>query len=165
MATRSGSVDPGLLLWLIEQTGMTEHELAEALEHESGLLGLAGSAHMREVLTRAGAGDPSAQLAIDVYTHRLRAGIAAMAAALDGVDVLVFTGGVGERSAEIRAGAVSRLGFLGLTIDEQLNANASGDCEITRGGVPSTLVIHAREDLEIAHQTRTVARRQTPDGR
>ena len=84
MATRSGSVDPGLLLWLLEQTGMAELELARALEHESGLLGLAGTADMREVLARAGDGDEPRELALDVYVHRLRAGIAAMAAALGG---------------------------------------------------------------------------------
>ncbi len=83
MATRSGSVDPGLLLWLMEQTGMAELELARALEHESGLLGLAGSADMREVLGRAGNGEESAQPALNVYVHRLRAGIAAMGRRLE----------------------------------------------------------------------------------
>src|SRR5205823_4789259 len=90
MATRSGSVDPGLLLWLLERTDLSERELAIALERESGLLGLAGSADMREVLERAQAGDDEAELALDVYVHRLRGGIAAMAASLRGLDVLVF---------------------------------------------------------------------------
>jgi acetate kinase len=117
MATRSGSVDPGLVLWLIERAGIAERELADKLEHGSGLLGLAGTADMREVLTRADRGDRDARLARDVYVHRARAGIAAMAAALGGLDVLVFTGGVGERSAEIRARAVGGLGFLGLALD------------------------------------------------
>jgi acetate kinase len=155
MATRSGSVDPGLLLWLLERTGLSERELADALEHESGLLGLAGSADMREVLTRAEAGDGAAQLAIDVYLHRLRAGIAAMATALGGLDVLAFTGGVGERSAEVRARAVAGLGFLGLTIDSRRNTSTAGDGDITgEGAAVQTLVVHAREDLEIARQTR-----------
>src|SRR6185437_4820683 len=114
MATRSGSVDPGLLLWLLEQTGMAERELARALEHESGLLGLAGSADMREVLARAAAGESSAQLGLDVYVHRLAAGIAAMAAAIGGLDVVSFTGGVGEYSPEIRSGTAAGLRFLGV---------------------------------------------------
>jgi acetate kinase len=159
MATRSGSVDPGLLLWLMERTGMAERELADTLEHGSGLLGLAGTADMREVLTRADGGDRDASLAHDVYVHRLRAGIAAMAAALDGLGVLVFTGGVGERSAAIRARTVAGLGFLGLALDGQRNANAEGDAEITAGRAKTrTLVVRAREDLEIARQARVAVR-------
>ena len=157
MATRSGSVDPGLLLWLLERTEMSQDELAAALEHESGLLGLAGTADMRQVLADAGADDANALLARDVYIHRLRAGIAAMAAALGGIDALAFTGGVGERSAEIRARAVAGLGFLGLAIDDKHNGRANGDADITTGGAgASTIVVRAREDLEIARQARHV---------
>jgi acetate kinase len=158
MATRSGSVDPGLLLWLMEQTGMAELELARALEHESGLLGLAGTADMREVVARAGDGDEVARLALDVYEHRLRSGIASMSAALGGVDALVFTGGVGEHNPGIRAHATAGLKFLGVAIDERLNAGAGAeDREITAAGAPvRVLVIHAREDLEIARQARMV---------
>jgi acetate kinase len=159
MATRSGSVDPGLLLWLMERTGMAERELAEALEHGSGLLGLAGTADMREVIARAHGDDEDARLALDVYLHRLRAGIAAMTATLGGLDALVFTGGVGEQSAEIRTRAIAGLGFLGLTIDGKRNASAQGDVEITQTGAQSrTLVVRAREDLEIARQTRLALR-------
>jgi acetate kinase len=136
MATRSGSVDPGLVLWLLEHERMTEPQMADALEHESGLLGLAGTADMREVLARD---DETAKLALDVYLHRLRAGIAAMAAALDGLDALVFTGGVGENAPEVRRRAVDGLGFLGV----------GGDDATVR-----VLVIPAREDLEIARQVR-----------
>jgi acetate kinase len=157
MATRSGSVDPGLLLWLMEQTGTAEAQLARVLEHESGLLGLAGSADMRDVLARDAAGDEAARLALDVYVHRLRGGIAAMAAALGGIDALVFTGGVGERSFQIRARAVDGLAFLGLMVDDELNAHAEPDAEVTASGArPRVLVIRAREDLEIARQTRAV---------
>jgi acetate kinase len=157
MATRSGSVDPGLLMWLLEQTGLPERELADALEHRSGLLGLAGTADMREVLAQAHEGGGDAQLALDVYLHSLRAGIAAMAAALGGLDALAFTGGVGEHSAEIRAGAVAGLQFLGLSVDAERNAQPAGDVEITAGGSKArTVVIHAREDLEIARQARAV---------
>jgi acetate kinase len=157
MATRSGSVDPGLLVWLLEHEALTTTELAHALDHESGLLGLAGTADMREVLARAGALDPAATLARDVYVHRLRAGIAAMAAALGGLDALAFTGGVGERSAEIRASAAGGLGFLGVAIDPEHNAGAAGDAEISATESPvRTVVIHAREDLQIAHEVRWV---------
>jgi acetate kinase len=157
MATRSGTVDPGLLLWLQEHAGMSELVLAHALEHESGLLALAGTADMRAVLERAAAGDGDARLALDVYLNRLRAGIAAMAAALGGVDVLVFTGGVGERAPGVRAGAVAGLGFLGLAIDSGANGDAEPDAELTgKPATARTLVVHAREDLEIARQARSV---------
>jgi acetate kinase len=157
MATRCGNVDPGLLLWLLERTGMSENELSHALEHESGLLGLAGTADMREVLAGQAAGDPGATLALAVYVDRLRGGIAAMAAALGGLDVLAFTGGVGERSATIRAAATAGLQFMGIAIDARRNEEAEGDVEISpeRTRV-RTLVIHAREDLEIARQSRAV---------
>ena len=166
MATRSGSVDPGLLLWLLPRAGLSGPQLADSLEHESGLLGLAGSADMREVLARARARarardrdrdrDADARLALDVYLHRLRAGIAAMAAALGGIDALAFTGGVGEAAPAVRAGAVEGLGFLGLSIDEQANAGSPGDRRITGPGTAEVLVIAAREDLEMARQARAV---------
>jgi acetate kinase len=153
MATRSGSVDPGLLLWLIEHTGMAETEIGSSLEHESGMLGLAGSADMREVVARGDSGDPEARLALDVYVHRLRAGIAAMAATLGGLDALVFTGGVGENTPGIRASAATGLAFIGVAVDDRRNDSAAGDVEITTAGAAArTLVIHAREDLEIAAQ-------------
>ena len=155
MATRSGSVDPGLLLWLMEHTGMAEAELAEALEHESGILGLAGSADMREVVAQAESGRREARLALDVYVHRLRGAVAAMAATLGGLDALVFTGGVGENSAGIRATVAADLAFLGVGIDGRLNDAAAEDVEITAAGAAArTLLIHAREDLEIAGQVR-----------
>jgi acetate kinase len=156
MATRSGSVDPGLVLWLAER--MPLGDLAHGLEHESGTLGLGGSADMRDVVAAAG-------LALDAYVHRLRAAIAAMAAALGGVDALVFTGGVGERSARVRSLAVDGLGFLGLAIDEQRNAAATGDAEIGAAGAPARIrVLEAREDLEVTRQTRAVLARRTTDG-
>ncbi len=172
MATRSGSVDPGMLLWLLQHEAVTADELADALEHRSGLLGLAGSADMREVLARAEAQgnateeDASelaerSQLALDVYIHRLRAGIAAMAAALGGLDALAFTGGVGEHSAAIRERAAAGLAFLGVELDRERNDSADGDAEIgTEGAATRTLVIAAREDLEIARQTRAILRKK-----
>jgi acetate kinase len=106
MATRSGSVDPGLVLWLEEHAGMPPAELAATLEYRSGLQGLAGTSDMREILSRAASGDSRAELAREVYLHRLCGSAAAMAAAMNGLDVLVFTGGVGENSAEIRERAM-----------------------------------------------------------
>jgi acetate kinase len=152
MATRSGSVDPGVLLFMIERRGLRPDRLGDALEHRSGLTALAGTGDTRELLARD---DDAARLALDVYLHRLRAGIAAMAAALDGIDVLAFTGGVGEHAAPIRAGA--QLAFLGVAIDGERNAAISGDGEITaEGSAVRTVVVTAREDLEIARQVRAL---------
>jgi acetate kinase len=157
MATRSGSVDPGLLLWLLERDAMTETEMAAALEHDAGLAGLAGTADMREVIARADAGRPEARLALDVYVHRLRTSIGAMAAALGGLDALVFTGGVGERSPAIRALGCHGLRFLGVDLDPDRNREASGDARIDRADTPvPLLVVEAREDIEIAAEVRRV---------
>jgi len=157
MATRAGSVDPGLVLWLEEHAKMPPGELAATLEHRSGLMGLAGTADMRTILAAADAGEPDARLALDVYVHRLRAGIAAMAASLDGLDALVFTGGVGENSPAVRELAARGLSFLGVEIDRELNLTAAGDREIGAAGAPvHTLVIAAREDLQIAREVRSV---------
>jgi acetate kinase len=152
MATRSGSVDPGLLLWLEEHEHLTPHEIATALEHRSGLTALAGTGDMREITDR---GDPDATLAIDVYTHRLAAGIAAMTAATGGLDALVFTGGVGEHSPIVRRRATERLAHLGVAIDPHRNDTADHDEDIsTTGAAVRTMVITAREDLQIAGEAR-----------
>ena len=154
MATRAGSVDPGLVLWLIEHRGITPAALADALERRSGLTGLAGTGDMRELLGRD---DEPARLAIDVYVHRLRASIAAMAAAMGGLDALVFTGGVGENAAEIRADAAAGLGFLGVAVDAARNAVANADTDIGAGDAPvRVFVVAAREDLEMARQARAL---------
>jgi acetate kinase len=160
MNTRTGSVDPGLVLWLLEHRGLTSAELTDALEHRSGLTGLAGTGDMRELLPRADAGEPDAQLALDVYVHRLRAGVAAMAAAMGGLDALAFTGGVGEHAPAIRARAVAGLGFLGVSVDPERNAAATGDALIGDG----TLVVTAREDLEMARQVRALSGPATDTG-
>ncbi len=161
MATRSGSVDPGLVLWLQEHVGTPPAELAATLEGRSGLLGLAGSPDMRAVLASEAAGDPEAHLAVEVYLHRLRAGIAAMAAAMDGLDVVVFTGGVGEHAPLIRSRAAAGLGFLGVQVDPRRNdAGEPPDRDLTaaHAGVRA-FVITAREDLEIARQVRALLER------
>jgi acetate kinase len=155
MATRSGEVDPGLILWLEEHMGMPPSELASTLEHRSGLYGLAGSGDMKVVLEREAAGDEQAVLAISVYLHRLRGGIATMAAALGGLDVLVFTGGVGEGASAIRAGAAEGLAFLGVAVDAGRNDDPVLDAEIGSGAV-RVFVIAAREDLQIARCVRSV---------
>lgn len=159
MATRSGSVDPGLLLWLERHAGMTEPDLNDALDQRSGLLALAGTGDMREVVIGFSAGDENARLAFDVYVHRLRACIASMAAAMDGLDAVAFTGGVGENAPAVRAAAGAGLGFLGLNIDPALNSNATGDSDISAAGASvRTLVIRAREDLEVARNVRQLLR-------
>lgn len=161
MATRSGSVDPGLVLWLEEHAHMPPRELADTLEHRSGLAGLAGTGDMRQVLARATAGDERALLGRNVYLHRLRGSIAAMAAAMDGLDMLVFTGGVGENSPEIRSRAAAGLHFLGVAVDETSNTlgkdERGDDWEITASGARvRTYVIAAREDRQIAAEVRSV---------
>jgi acetate kinase len=157
MATRSGSVDPGLLLWLITHQGISAAEMTEALEHQAGLAGLAGTPDMREVLARAAREDPDARLALDVYVHRLVARVAAMAAALGGLDALVFTGGVGERAPTLRAAAAARLGFLGVQLDAPANASTVGDTIVSPPDAPvAAAVVRAREDLEIAREVRTL---------
>lgn len=163
MATRSGSVDPGLLLWLLTDAGLTAAEVRDGLEHDAGLAGLAGTADMKAVVERLGPGDgdETARLAFDVYVHRLAREVAAMTAALGGVDVLVFTGGVGEHSAEVRQAATDRLPHLGIALDPDLNAAEpqadTRDRDLTAPDAPvTTLVVEAREDLEIARQVRTV---------
>src|SRR5215467_12187496 len=109
MATRSGSVDPGLVVWLQRHGGLSVDEVSDGLEFRAGLAGLAGlpggSGDMRDVRLAAGRGDAQARLAIDVHAHRLRREIAAMAAAMDGLDAVVFTGGIGEHQPEVRAEA------------------------------------------------------------
>ena len=155
MATRPGDVDPGLLLWLLERPELSEGEVAEALAHDSGLQGLAGTADMREVIAAAARREPDAVLALDVYVHRLRAAIAAMAASLGGLDALVFTGRIGERAPEVRARAAAGLGFLGVALDDAANAAATADAEIGAPGAPArALVLESREDLEIARGVR-----------
>ncbi|MGH7763149.1 MAG: acetate/propionate family kinase [Candidatus Dormibacteraceae bacterium] len=157
MATRSGTVDPGMLLWLQRHAGIDEAELSDTLDQRSGLLALAGTEDMREVLKKVSAGDHGARLAFDVYIHRLRSLIAAMTAAMGGLDALVFTGGVGENAPAVRASAVAGLRFLGVEIGPTLNASVRADSDISAPGarVP-TLVIKAREDVEVAREVRRV---------
>lgn len=157
MATRSGTIDPGIILWLEEHEHLTAREIATALEERSGLLALAGTADMREVERLAAQGDAAAKLALGAYLHRLVTGIAAMAAAAGGLNLLAFTGGVGEHSARIRAATARRLAWLGLVVDDQANAAAAADADITgTGSAISAVVVTAREDLQIARESRQI---------
>jgi len=157
MATRSGTVDPGLVLWLEQHEDLPPGAVTDALEHRSGLLALAGTADMREVQARAAAGDEAATVAFDVFIHRLVTGIGAMTAAAGGLDALVFTGGIGEHSPAVRAAATERLGHLGVHIDAGHNDEVEGDADISHEQARArTLVVTAREDLQIAQETRRV---------
>jgi acetate kinase len=157
MATRSGSIDPGIVSWLVQRQGVDPDEVDAALFYRSGLLGLTGTSDMREVLTRAHRADARAQLGLDVYVHRLRREIAAMAAALGGLDVLVFTGGVGEHSPEVRVRAVEGLRFLGIEVDRKANDDAASDADVSAPAARvRTVVVEAREDLEMAREVRDV---------
>ncbi len=160
MATRSGSVDPGLLLWLLRHEQITVDELEDALDRRSGLLGLSGvSGDLREVLVAGDQGDERSKLAFGVYVHRLRALVAAMVAAMGGIDGLVFTGGAGEGSARLRQETCAGLGFLGIDLDEPRNeaGHELVDRLVSRvGATPAVVVVRAREDLEIARQVRMV---------
>ena len=155
IATRSGTVDPGLVLWPEEHEHLPPHEVATALKQRSGLLALARTGDMREVQAAADRGDPDARLAIDVYLHRLAGGIAAMSAATSGIDLLAFTGGVGEGSAMIRRRAAERLAYRGVAVDIHRNDHVRDDRDITAAmAALRTLVITTREDLQIAGEAR-----------
>jgi len=157
MSTRSGTVDPGALLYLERHAGMSEPQLTEALDRRGGLMAMAGTGDMREILRRIADGDDAAELAFDVYIHRLRALIASMAAAMNGLDALVFTGGVGENAAPVRAAAAEGLRFLGVEVGPTLNASLGPDNDVSapEATVP-TLVIKSRENVEVAREVRRV---------
>ena len=154
MATRSGSVDPGALLHLLRAGALTVERLEQALEHESGLLGLSGiSGNVDELEQDA---DPAARLALEVYAYRIAGAVAAMAAALGGLDALVFTAGVGEGSARVRADVCARLRFLGVELDAKANASANPDADIASAGSSVQIVVlRAREDIVIARAARS----------
>jgi len=154
MNTRPGTVDPGLVLWLLEHGHVPEAELGDVLEHHSGLKGLSGtSGDLRDVLAGRSAGDEACRLAFDVYLHRLVRETAAMTAATGGLDLLVLTGGVGEHSWEVRAGLADALGHLGVAVDAARNRAATADADISAPGAGvRTVVVTAREDLEIRRQ-------------
>jgi acetate kinase len=153
MGTRSGSVDPGILTFLM-RTGSDGQAIDELLNHKSGLLGISGvSSDMRDVLKSARGGNARAKLAFEIFVHRLQAGIGAMAASLGGPDALVFTAGIGENSAEVRQATCAKLGFLGIRLDQEKNSAPSLDQDISSPDSPvRVLVIRAQEDWTIAQE-------------
>lgn len=153
MGTRSGDIDPAVLLHLQRVGDFSASELDDLLNRASGLQGLGGHSDMRDLLATADRGDVGAQLAVAVYVHRLKRYIGAYAAELGGVDALVFTAGVGENSDVIRARAVEGLGFLGLSIDPALNAQRSSDARVISSGAVPVLVVPTNEELQIARET------------
>lgn len=154
MGTRSGSVDPGAILHVQERHGLSATEVDAALNHESGLLGVSGrSADMRQVLAAARDGNEDATLAIEVYVHRVRQAIGALAVTMGGVDALVFTAGVGEHSSEIRRLVCSGLACLGLELDARLNESTRPDADVaTRESAGRIFVIATREDVTMLHE-------------
>ena len=154
MGSRSGSVDPGILLYLLRQPGATADTLSDTLNHQSGLKGVSGiSSDIRPILQARDQGDTRAHLALDIYVHRLRAGIGAMLAALGGVDALIFGGGVGENVPLVREQACAAFEFLGLRLDTTRNAQVPSDQDRDVSAVDSpirALVVHTQEDWMIA---------------
>jgi acetate kinase len=154
MGTRSGDLDPSVPLFLV-RSGIGASEVAAALDRESGIRALAGPSDLREVLVLADSGDDDAALALEVWVHRTRTLVAAMAAAMGGIDVLAFSGGVGEHQPRLRAAVVDGLGFLGLALDPDRNDGATTDAVIGAADASAhSVVVEAREDLVIVEQVR-----------
>ena len=163
MGTRSGSIDPSILVYLIRHEGCTADQIDEILNRKSGLLGVSGiSGDMREILDAVDKGNERARLAYQIYAHRLTREIGAMLAVLGGVDAIVFTGGIGENCPPLRQEVCEQLRFLGLKLDLAKNARPDLDQNIAAAGsAVQVLVIRADEDSEIARECqRLVAARQ-----
>jgi len=163
MGTRSGDIDPGVFGYLAERTGQSAGELTQVLNTQSGLQGLSGVGNdMRTVEAAAARGDERAQLALEVFVHRLAKAIAGLVTSLERLDALVFTGGIGENSPVVRGLVLRHLGFLGLTEDPEANAGhgRSTGGRISRPGSVQALVVPTDEELMIARDTaRLVAAR------
>jgi len=157
MATRSGSMDPGILLHLLKEKGFSADQLDESLNHHSGLLGVSGiSSDFRVLQTAARSGNQRAQLALDMFVDRIRAAIGALAVTLGGIDALVFTGGIGEHSITLRSRVCKGLSCLSLLLDEEKNQCAPADSDIAQTGSKGRiLTIHTREELMIARECAT----------
>lgn len=155
MGTRSGDLDPAILLHLQRRASLDVDGVDELLNRRSGILGLGGHADMRDLVDAAEAGEERALLALEVYAHRLKAYIGAYLAQLGGVDVISFTAGVGENSAPVRAAALAGLERLGIELDAERNAARSGEARVisTDDSPVTVLVVPTDEELEIARQT------------
>jgi acetate kinase len=153
MGTRSGSLDPGVILYLMEQRGMSPGEIETLLYKESGLLGVSGiSNDMRTLLASE---DPRAELAVALFCYRIRRELGSLAAALGGLDAIVFTGGIGENAAPIRSRVCRDAAWLGVDMDAAANAEASGPCCIsTDASRIEVWVVPTNEELMIARHTR-----------
>jgi acetate kinase len=154
MGSRSGAIDPGIIIHLLRRSDFTAEKLDNILNRNSGLKGISGvSSDMRQIGNAITQGNERAQLALDIYIHRLRAGIGAMLASLGGLDALIFTAGVGENSAVVRAAACEAFGFLGLKLDVEKNQHSPVDEDIAAvDSAARVLVIHTQEDWEIARE-------------
>lgn len=160
MGTRSGDLDPAILIHLARRDGMSIDDLDDLLNKRSGMLGLAGSSDQRDIKAAIEAGDERARLAFDVYVHRLRGYAGAYLAQLGGVDVISFTAGVGENAPLVRAGALSTLRFAGVEIDEDRNLAPGRGIRLisTDASDVAALVVPTDEELEIARETLSVVR-------
>ena len=158
MATRSGSVDPGILLHLQQRHGITADQLYKTLNRESGLLAISGvSADMREILAAADAGNARAALALAMYTRRIRQTIGALAVTMGGIDALVLTAGVGEHASAIRATVCQGLACLGLELDDEANRKSHPDADIAAANSPGRiLIIATREDVTMLREVQRV---------
>ena len=154
MGTRSGSVDPGILTYLMRRGQLTGQQLDDLLNTNSGLLGISGIAgDMRQIVAAMKDGHSRAKLAFEIFVHRLQAGIGAMIAVLAGIDALVFTAGIGENSPEVRSAACANFGFLGLRLDGAKNAQSFADQDISlRDSAVRVLIVPAQEDWAIARE-------------
>jgi len=159
MATRAGSVDPGVLTWVQRRDGLDAADVEQQLDRASGLRGISGrSGDLRDVTAAADAGDDRARLALDVMLHRLATSIGAMAVAAGGLDALVFTGGIGEHSAPVRRATADRLAFLGVALGPGNEADPPPvDTDVAApGAAVRTLVVRSREDLQMAREARAL---------
>jgi len=158
MGTRSGSIDPGILIYLEQRRGQDDRALDRALNHASGLLGVSGvSGDLREVTAAAASGNERARLALEIYADRARSAVGSLSVTMGGIDAVVFTAGVGEHAAEMRASICAGLECLGVRIDPERNATASPDADVARSdSMGRILVIHTREDHMIARETLAV---------
>jgi acetate kinase len=165
MGTRSGSVDPGILTYLMRQGELTGDQIDELLNTKSGLLGISGiSSDMRQIVSAMKDGTPRAKLAFDMFVHRLRSGIGAMIAVLGGIDALLFTGGIGENSPEVRAAACANFAYLGMKLDPTKNFQPAADHTISRSdsAVP-ICIVRAQEEWAIAKDCWKLARARKDD--
>jgi acetate kinase len=156
MGTRSGSVDPGILIHLMRSQGSSADDLDRLLNRESGFKGLAGSSDLRQVMAAIDRGEERARLAFDVFIHRLAAEMGAMLAALGGANAFVFTGGIGENVPQVRERACARFAFLGVLLDPAKNALRPDRDVAAAESKVRVLVIRTEEDWEIAREVRRV---------